>query len=64
MEDTKGEWKVQTIKMSEFKEVQLGRPTNRALSKEFLKSVIRIGFTVSNKRAGDFEIEVDYLNFK
>lgn len=63
LEDTKGEWKVQKIKMSEFKELQLGRPTNRALSKEFLRSVIRIGFTVSNKRAGNFEIEVDYLIF-
>jgi hypothetical protein len=34
------------------------------LKKETLKEIIRIGFITDEKKYGDFEFEIDYIEFK
>ncbi|MEL7338947.1 MAG: CIA30 family protein [Bacteroidota bacterium] len=62
--DTKGKWMTAEANISDFKEYNLGQETAIAISDGFLKGVKRIGFITSEKRAGRFAVEIDYLKFE
>ncbi|MEM6347356.1 MAG: CIA30 family protein [Bacteroidota bacterium] len=62
--DTKGKWVVTEANISDFKEYNLGQETAIPISDDFLKGVRRIGFITSEKRAGRFVVEIDYLKFE
>ncbi|MEM9824291.1 MAG: CIA30 family protein [Bacteroidota bacterium] len=64
LEDTNDEWKSVEIEINQFKGYSLGQEVSTKISKEFLKSVQRIGFITSQKKEGKFNIEVDYLKFE
>lgn len=61
--ETNGMWKIITLPMSDFQEYRLESKTGKDLDKKDFEDIIRIGFIVSNKVEGPFEIEVDYINF-
>lgn len=58
------EWTTETHDLLDVKEYYLGETTGETLTKELLASIIRVGFVVSNKKAGAFELEVDYIKFE
>ncbi|MCI4671922.1 MAG: CIA30 family protein [Bacteroidia bacterium] len=64
LKDTKGEWQTLKVDVKEFKAYRLGQAFDQSITPEKLASVIRIGFITSEKREGDFDMEVDYLKFK
>lgn len=64
LEGTSGKWKTKTIKLSDFKKHSLGKPMNESLKKEKIKDVVRMGIITDEKKYGDFEFEVDYIEFK
>lgn len=61
---TEGEWTTKTFSIHEFQENRLGEVIRDGVTKDFLSSVIRIGFITADKMAGDFEFEIDYLEFE
>ncbi|MEN0051314.1 MAG: CIA30 family protein [Bacteroidota bacterium] len=58
------EWETVRLKLSDFKEWRLGQATGKQLSKASAAEVLRIGLITNEKKAGDFEVEVDYLVFE
>lgn len=57
------DWKVLKILWSELTEYKIGKNTGKKVTDEFLKSAIRFGFINTSKYAGDFEFEIDYIEF-
>lgn len=57
-------WTEVEFAISNFKEYQLGEFTGDTISNKLLEDIIRIGFITSEKRAGEFEFEVDYIQFE
>lgn len=64
LSNVSGEWTTESFTLLEVKEYYLGQPTGKKLSKDLLSSIIRMGFLVSNKEAGTFQLEVDYIEFE
>lgn len=62
--ETAGEWKTVQMPLKNFKEHQVGRPTGNFLTPELRNQIIRMGLITNDKRASDFELEVDYLTFQ
>lgn len=61
--NTDGQWKTLTLSLADFKEYRVGRATGNMINKELLEKVIRLGLISDEKRAGGFEIEVDFIKF-
>lgn len=59
-----GEWITQVIPLIEFEEFRLGKQTGARISSSELARIIRIGFICAEKREGDFEIEIDFIEFR
>lgn len=57
------DWQEFTIPLSEFKESAVGRFTGRKFPKAKQEDVIRMGIILFDKKAGPFELEVDYIKF-
>lgn len=64
LEDTNSAWKTFEIKVSKFAECVLGEPTGNMISSNILNKIKRIGFINTEKKEGDFEIEIKYLKFE
>ncbi len=60
---TQGQWKTAVILLLDFKQYQVGRETGYTIATETLNQIIRLGFISNEKRAGEFELEVDYIKF-
>ncbi len=58
------DWQIAKFKLTEFKEYEVGRPTGRLIPDDKLKRIIRMGFITNDKKAGPFELEVDYILFE
>ncbi|MEM6525737.1 MAG: CIA30 family protein [Bacteroidota bacterium] len=58
------EWVVKTVDFKEFKQYQMGEATKSTIQSKDLENVIRVGFITNEKKAGSFEFEVDYIEFK
>ncbi len=52
------------VDLTNFKQYQMGEPTGKNISKSLLSKIIRIGFITTEKTAGNFELEIDYILFK
>lgn len=61
---TSNEWETVTINLHEFKMYRFGRTNDETMTKENLKNVQRIGCTLFDKKAGDFELEIKSIEFE
>ena len=61
--NTEGQWKIITSSLADFKEYRVGKPTGNSIDNDLLKKVIRLGLISDEKRAGAFQIEVDFIKF-
>lgn len=61
--NTEGQWKTITLDLEAFKEYRVGSPTGNTISRQLLEQVIRLGLISDEKRAGSFQIEVDFIKF-
>lgn len=64
LEGTKGKWKTVTLALEDFRKHYIGKPMEETLREDELKKVIRYGFITDEKKYGNFEFEIDYLEFK
>lgn len=62
--ETKGKWQTHYIDLNDLEEYRLGTPTDGKVSKSDLEDIIRLRFLIANKKAGAFELKVEYINFK
>lgn len=62
--DSGGEWQVAVFNLDDFEAYVMGRPKGEKITRDVLKDVVRIGFILSDKMEGAFELEIDYLLFK
>ncbi|MEM6343814.1 MAG: CIA30 family protein [Bacteroidota bacterium] len=58
------DWQTITVKLTDFKQYQLGRPSGERLAASYLSKIIRIGFINHDKVAKPFELEIDYILFE
>lgn len=63
LSSTDGEWKTLTLNLKDFRKHYIGRPMNETLNSNALSEVIRLGFITDEKKYGDFEFELDYIEF-
>lgn len=63
IDDSNGQWVTKVFKLSHFNEVVVGKKTGAKLAQAKRNDIIRLGFITSEKRAGQFELEVDYIKF-
>lgn len=57
-------WETVTLNLNEFKQEIIGRETGKAIAPSILSNILRIGVITQNKIEGDFELEIDYIEFK
>lgn len=57
----KGEWEVLEFSLKDFYKSVMGKPTGDKVTNEKLSQIIRMGFILFDKKAGDFSLEVDYI---
>ncbi|WP_298422842.1 CIA30 family protein [uncultured Kordia sp.] len=62
--NTDWKWVKQEILFSEFIKYSVGRKKPGAPTEEELTNILRLGFVTNEKRAGDFKMEIDYIDFK
>ena len=60
---TGGAWETKVINLKDFRKHYIGKPMNEMMSDEALNQVIRLGFITDEKKYGDFEFEIDYIEF-
>lgn len=56
-------WEEATLYFRDFKEYQIGRPTGQKMPLGSLQYIVRLGIITTEKKAGPFTIEVDYIEF-
>ena len=61
---TQGEWKTVTLPLQDFRKHYIGKPMNELLNEEAQSQIIRFGFITDEKKYGDFEFEIDYIEFR
>ncbi len=64
LDSTGDEWKTMTVQLTDFEEYEIGRNTGNQLSEDQLDEMIRIGFITTEKKAGSFSLEIDYIQFR
>ncbi|MFK7799947.1 MAG: CIA30 family protein [Aureispira sp.] len=62
--NSKGKWSTVSFDLRALDAYRLGKPLGYQLSNKELKNIIRMGFISDEKRAGDFELEIDNITFK
>ncbi len=62
--NTQGQWETVTFELRQLDAYRLGEPLGYQLSNKELKNIIRMGFISNEKRAGEFELEIDHITFK
>ena len=61
--NTDAKWKTITFNLMDFDKYYIGRKIKGELTIEVRKEILRIGFTTDEKKYGDFEFEVDFIEF-
>lgn len=56
-------WVEETVLFTDFEEQQIGEPTGGKLEQSSLSQIIRVGIITTEKKAGPFAIEVDFIQF-
>ena len=62
LEITEGEWSVLRIPIDSFYETRLGNYTGYRLGENSSRNIFRLGFISRDKKAQDYELEIDYIN--
>jgi NADH dehydrogenase [ubiquinone] 1 alpha subcomplex assembly factor 1 len=62
--NSQNKWKTVTIGLEEFEAYSLGKKLGYGLDENSKNDIIRLGFISNEKRAGKYEIEIDYIKFK
>ena len=57
-------WKTVSLRMDEFKEYRIGRPTGSLIPKEVLNRILRFSIMTNDKKEGPFQAEIDYIRFE
>lgn len=57
-------WQTLEMKLADFETHRMGEATGGTVSKDILSKIIRYGIILYDKKAGDFELEIDYIEFK
>lgn len=60
-DETAWEWKTVNVPLNEFKQYILNSERSKNITAKDFEDISRIGFIVSNKTEGEFEIEIDYI---
>lgn len=60
----KDEWQVFECKLKDLEERILLNDTGRFITKEELSKIIRFGIIKSDKKTGEFELAIDYIEFE
>ena len=58
------EWQILEMKLTDFETHRMGESTGGTVSEETLSEIIRYGIILYDKKAGDFELEIDYIEFE
>ena len=58
------EWVEQSFSLKQVRQYRMGYPTGGFMEDEDKNEIIRVGFITDEKRAGDFEFEVAYVEFR
>jgi len=58
------EWQETVYKIEELKETSIGEFTGRTIPKDKIAEIIQMGIILYDKKAGPFELEVDYIQFR
>ena len=62
---TKGfDWEVITLPLLDFQGYQVGRKKRETLKEDLLSEIIRFGFITNDKRASEFALEIDWIEFR
>lgn len=64
LKDQSGKWVEERIPLKDFYAYRIGRRLDRKLASQTLPKIIRVGFISDGKKAGPFELEVDYIRFE
>jgi NADH dehydrogenase [ubiquinone] 1 alpha subcomplex assembly factor 1 len=56
-------WETVTLKLDDFEEEVIGKPTGNKTNKSILESIIRIGISTNEKREGPFQLEIESIEF-
>ena len=56
-------WETVTLKLEDFLEEEIGRPTGNKTNKTILESILRIGISTNEKREGPFQLEIESIEF-
>lgn len=59
-----GEWDEVTFNLTDFSAYRMGNALNERIPATKLDDIIRIGFILSDKKQGAFELEIDYILFE
>ncbi len=57
------DWEEITVALKDFKHVRLSQTIGPQMPSEFLKEAYSLVLIVGDKKAGDFDIEIDYIKF-
>ena len=60
---TKDDWETIIIPLKDFEISRMGNTVQEGIDVNELKIIQRIGFILSDKKEGDFTLEIDYLKF-
>ncbi len=56
-------WETVSLKLDDFVEEVIGRPTGNKVDKSITESILRIGISTNEKREGPFELEIESIEF-
>ena len=58
------DWEEITVNLKDFKHIRISQIIGNEMPLDYLKDVYNIALIVSDKKAGNFDIEIDYIEFK
>ncbi len=58
------DWEIVRLNLKDFEQYRIGQKTGTQLDKSDLNKIIRLGLITNEKRAGGFQIEIDYIQFE
>lgn len=57
----KNEWAIIEMPIKDFFETRIGNPTGKKIQSKDIPAIQRLGIILYDKKAGDFKLEIDYI---
>jgi NADH dehydrogenase [ubiquinone] 1 alpha subcomplex assembly factor 1 len=57
-------WEIVVLNLNNFREEVIGDPTGNKANDAILKSVVRLGISTAEKKEGNFQLEIESIEFK